>query len=188
MAKYSFKFKIAVVKEYLDGQGGYKYLEKKYSVHHSIIQRWVANYNRYGEESLMRSRKRQIYTFDFKLHVVELYLTSELSYQEVALQVGMTNPGQITRWVIDYKAAGPDALKPKKKGRKRTMNKEKIIREIEQGDSDEQKELLKQLQEENLSLRIENAFLKEARRLRLEEETLLRKQRELSTASEENSN
>ena len=136
----------------------------------------------------MRSRKQQIYTFDFKLHVVELYLTSELSYRELALQVGMTNPAQITRWVQDYRAAGPEALKPKKKGRKRRMNKDKIIREIENSDSDEQKELLKQLQEENLSLRIENAFLKEARRLRLEEETLLRKQRELSTASEENSN
>ena len=68
------------------------------------------------------------------------------------------------------------------------MDKEKIIREIEEGDSDEQKELLKQLQEENLRLRIENAFLKEARRLRLEEEDLLRKQRESSTASEESSN
>ena len=68
------------------------------------------------------------------------------------------------------------------------MDKEKIIREIENGDSEEQKVLLKQLQEENLHLRIENAFLKEARRLRLEEEALLRKQRESSTASEENSN
>ena len=33
----------------------------------------------------------------------------------------------------------------------------------------------------------ENAYLKELRRLRLEEEELLRKRRELSTASEENS-
>ena len=68
------------------------------------------------------------------------------------------------------------------------MDKEKIIHKIENGDSEEQKELLKQLQEENLKLRIENAFLKEARRLRLEEEALQRKQRESSTASEENSN
>ena len=68
------------------------------------------------------------------------------------------------------------------------MDKEKIIREIEEGDSDEQKELLKQLQEENLRLRIENAFLKESRRLRLEEEALLNELRESSTASEENSN
>jgi transposase len=89
---------------------------------------------------------------------------------------------------MDYRAVGPEALKPKKKGRKRTMDKEKIFREIEEGDSDEQKELLKQLQEENLRLRIENAFLKEARRLRLEEEGLLNELRESSTASEENSN
>ena len=68
------------------------------------------------------------------------------------------------------------------------MDKEKIIREIEEGDSDEQKELLKQLQEENLRLRIENAFLKESRRLRLEEEALLNELRESSTVSEENSN
>jgi transposase len=68
------------------------------------------------------------------------------------------------------------------------MDKENSLCEIENGDSREQKELLKQLQEENLRLRIENAFLKEVRRLRLEEEALLRKQRESSTASEENSN
>ena len=40
----------------------------------------------------------------------------------------------------------------------------------------------------NLKLKIENAYLKELRRLRLEEENLLKKQRELSTASEESSN
>ena len=44
------------------------------------------------------------------------------------------------------------------------MDKDNIIYEIEEGDSDEQKELLKRFQEENLKLRIENAFLKEARR------------------------
>lgn len=47
---------------------------------------------------------------------------------------------------------------------------------------------VKELENELLKLRIENAFLKELRRLRLEEEALLKKQRELSTASEENLN
>jgi transposase len=188
MAKYSFEFKRKIVMEYLNGQGGYECLEKKYGVPHSVIRMWIHNYKCYGEESLRRSRQQQSYPFEFKLHVVELYLTSELSYQQLALQVGMTDPARITRWVLDYRAAGPEALKPKRKGRKRTMDKEKIIREIKEGDSDEQKDLLKQLQEENLRLRIENAFLKEARRLRLEEEGLLNELRESSTASEENSN
>ena len=188
MAKYSYEFKKMIVDEYLCGHGGYGSLGEKHGIDESIVRRWVANYKHFGEEGLMRSRQQQVYTFEFKLHVVELYLTSELSYQELALQVGMPNSSQITRWVLDYKAAGVDALKTKKKGRKRKMDKDKLIHEIESSDSDEQKELLKQLQEENLRLRIENAFLKEARRLRLEEEALQRKQRESSTASEENSN
>ncbi|MBR0380347.1 MAG: IS3 family transposase [Mogibacterium sp.] len=185
MAKYSFEFKMMVVSEYISGQGGTRYLSGKHGVHHSVIERWVANYRKYGEEGLTRSRQQQVYTFEFKLHVVELYLTSELSYQELALQVGMTNPTQITKWVLDYRVAGPEALKPKKKGRKRSMDKDKIVREIEKSDSDEQKAFLEQLQEENLRLRIENAFLKESRRLRLEEEGLLNELRESSTASEE---
>lgn len=177
-----------IVKEYLSNKGGYRFLGDKHGIHHSLIQCWVANYRKFGEKGLMRSRQNQVYTFEFKFNVVELYLTSELSYQDLALQVGMTNPGQITRWVLDYKAAGPDALRPKKKGRRHKMNKDKIIEKIEESDSAEQRELLKQLQEENLKLRIENAFLKELRRLRLEEEARLNEQRESSTASEENSN
>ena len=46
----------------------------------------------------------------------------------------------------------------------------------------------KELEDENLRLRIENAYLKELRRLRLEEEALLKKQRESSTVSEDSSN
>lgn len=188
MAKYSFEFKKQIVNEYLSGNAGYWTLSKRYGIDTHVIRRWVSSYNHFGDDGLRRSRGNRTYAFEFKLHVVELYLTSELSYQELALQVGLTDPARITRWVMDYRAAGPEALKPKKKGRKRTMDKEKVIREIEDGDSEEQKELLRQLQEENLHLRIENAFLKEARRLRLEEEGLLNELRESSTASEENSN
>lgn len=32
MAKYSFEFKKQIVKEYLEGNGGYKYLACKYNV------------------------------------------------------------------------------------------------------------------------------------------------------------
>ena len=188
MAKYSFEFKMRVVKEYLDGQGGYRNISKKYGIHQCLVDRWVANYRQYGEKGLARSRQQKSYTFEFKLNVVELYLRSELSYQEIALQVGMTNPTLIARWVKDYRAAGLAALRPKKKGQKRSMNKDKIIQEIEKSDSEEQEEFLKKLQEENLYLRIENAYLKELRRLRLEEESHLNELRESSTASEENSN
>ena len=69
-----------------------------------------------------------------------------------------------------------------------SKDNEKRITSSENDSVDTSVERVKQLEDELLKLRIENAFLKELRRLRLEEEALLKKQRESSTASEENSN
>ena len=193
MAKYTFEFKKQIVMDYINGGGGTQFLAKKYGIpNHSQLQRWVASYKKFGDAGLMRSRKNNKYTFEFKLHVVELYLSTEVSYQELALSQGINNSLLITKWVKDFRIAGPDALRPKKKGRKKTLdskNKDKtVVQSTEVIQVDTSAGYIKQLEDELLKLRIENAYLKELRRLRLEEETLLKKQRESSTASEENSN
>ena len=189
MAKYSFEQKLQIVQEYQAGCGGYGFLAKKYGVADKWqVKRWVEAYNAFGTDGLMPSRKKENYSFDFKLHVVELYLTTEFSYQELALQVGLNNPSLITKWVNDFRIAGADALKPKRKGRRPVMNPQKDVCQKDPGKTNTDAEYLKRLEEENLKLRIENAYLKELRRLRLGEETLLKKQRESSTASEESSN
>ena len=126
MAKYSYEFKLQVVQAYLDGEGGYRYLSKKYGVPSKRdIEKWVFAYKAFGKDGLMRSRKNESYSFEFKLHVVELYLTTEVSYQELALSVGINNPPLIARWVNDHRIAGPDALKVKSKGRQKKLNKAK---------------------------------------------------------------
>lgn len=193
MAKYTFEFKKQIVMDYINGGGGTQFLAKKYGIpNHSQLQRWVASYKKFGDAGLMRSRKNNKYTFEFKLHVVELYLSTEVSYQELALSQGINNSLLITKLVNDFRIAGPDALRPKKKGRKKTLdskNKDKtVVQSTEVIQVDTSAGYVKQLEDELLKLRIENAYLKELRRLRLEEETLLKKQRESSTASEENSN
>ena len=139
----------------------------------------------------MRSRKNKNYSFQFKLSVVELYISSEVSYQELALSQGIKNPSLIVKWVNDFRIAGPDALRPKKKGRKKTLDIgefKKPSKPNEEQSIDTSAEHVKELEDELLKLRIENAYLKELRRLRLEEETLLKKQRESSTVSEDSSN
>lgn len=190
MAKYSFEFKKKLVLEYLQGKGSYKELASKYSIDFTNIRHWVRNYNANGDDGLKRSRKQSSYSFEYKLHVVELYLSSEVSYQELAISLGINNPAQICKWVNDFQIAGPDALRPQKKGRKKTLDAKKKTTSqfIEKTTVDTSAEHVKQLEDELLKLRIENAYLKELRRLRLEEEALLKKQRESSTASEESSN
>lgn len=70
------------------------------------------------------------------------------------------------------------------------MDKPKIdskTQKTEERIVDTSAEHVKELEDELLKLRIEDASLKELRRLRLEEEALLKKQRESSAASEKNS-
>ncbi len=97
MAIYSFELKHEIVKAYLKGEGGTPYLAKKYGVPaESTVRKWITAYKNFGEEGLYRSRKKINYTSEFKLNAVELYLTTELSYQELAGQLNMNNPSILT--------------------------------------------------------------------------------------------
>ena len=193
MAKYSFEFKKKIVIAYLNGEGGYEYLAKRYDIPQKcIVKRWIKAYEALGDDGLLRSRKNSEYSFEYKLHMVELYLSSEVSYQELALQEGINNPSLLVKWVNDFRIVGPDALRPRKKGRKKSVDSKKkestAEKTVNVNPVDINAEHIKQLEQELLKLRIENAYLKELRRLRLEEEVLLRKRRESSTASEESLN
>lgn len=124
MAKYSYEFKKKVVSEYLKGEAGYKTLAKKHGIaSDETVRKWVKAFNGLGAESLKISRTKTKYTFEYKLRVVESYLTSEISYQELALKEGISNPPLITRWVNDFNIAGPEALRPRKKGRKKSLKR-----------------------------------------------------------------
>ena len=192
MAKYSFDLKKEIVMSYLNGKGGYAYLANKYGIpSKSKVKLWVDNYKRFGDEGLLRSRQHKKYTFEYKLHVVKFYLSSEVSYQELALQEGISNPVLLAKWVNDFRIAGPDALRPKKKGRKRTLNSKENTKTTTANSTasvDTSAEHVKQLEDELLKLRIENAFLKELRRLRLEEEAKMKDLQESSAVSEDSSN
>ena len=192
MAKYSFEFKKKVVLEYINGEGGTQYLSTKYGLgSNSQPRKWLAAYKEFGDEGLKRSRKKENYSFEKKLSVVELYLSSEISYQDLALQEGITNPSMIVNWVNRFRVAGSDALRPRKKGRKKTLNTSDDNTQnkpVEESSVDTSAEHVKELEDELLKLRIENAFLKELRRLRLEDEAKMRERQESSVASEDSSN
>lgn len=96
-----------VVKAYLNGEGGYGYLAKKFNIpKKKSIQDWVTNYREFGEEGLLRKRKNTKYDLDFKLEVVKYYLTTEISYKDLALKRGMNNPSLITSWVSKFRKEG----------------------------------------------------------------------------------
>ena len=192
MAKHRYEFKKQLVSEYLDNQGSYASISQKHGMSSSCqLKTWVAAYKKLGDNGLKRSLSRKEYSFEEKLSVVESYLTSELSYQELALQMGINNPSMLVRWVNDFKIAGPDALRPHRKGRKKTLStsqSRETEAQVQHTEVDTRAEHVKELEDELLKLRIENAVLKELRRLRLEDEAKRRGLRTSSSVSEDNSN
>ena len=122
MTKYNTEFKMKVVKEYLEGSISYKDLAKKYSIpDKSTVRKWVNVYESQGYDGLKVSRSNNNYSLDFKLNVVNLYLTGEMSYQSLANELKVNNPSIITRWVKEFREKGIEGLKPKKRGRPSNM-------------------------------------------------------------------
>ena len=175
MSKYSTEFKVKIVKEYLKGNISLKKLAEKYSIsHHDIVRRWVSSYQRQGYEGLKVKRENTQYTLEFKLNVVNLYLTGEMSYQSLANELKINNPSMIARWVNDFREKGIEGLKPKKRGRSSKMpkspNKSKDIKIDSSenltnlGDNSltetQLKEKIKKLEEKNYWLQLENDAIK----------------------------
>ena len=163
MAKYKTEFKMKVVKEYLEGNIGYKELAKKYSIpDHSTVRIWVNAYESQGYEGLKVSRKNNSYSLDLKLNVVDLYLTGEMSYQSLANEFKINNPSIIARWVKEFREEGIEGLKSKKRGRPSIMPNTDKNKKIKNKSNKTKKELseLEKLREENYYLQMEVEILK----------------------------
>ena len=193
MAKYSFEFKLKIVQEYLNRKGGYKFLSKKHGIpDHTQLMKWVANYKAFGETGLLRIKANNAYSVQFKKDAIELYLTTEISYRELALKLGMTNSSLIVKWVQAFRAEGIEGLS-KPKGRPPQMKNDKKKTNASKKSSlpAENKDLerIKELENQVLSLQIQNAFLKEWRSLQVKENQVqMNKPRKSSTDSDNNSN
>lgn len=191
MTKYSFEFKLKVVGEYLNGAGGYAYLADKCGVtDKKLVRNWVNAYREFGEEGLLRKRQNKKYSVQFKLDAIELYQTSEMSYREIANTLEMNNPALIANWMRKFREAGIDGLS-KLKGRPPILPRKKEDKKKNTvKTTSEERDRIKELEKQVRSLQIENAFLKELRKLRKQEAQQRHKNQshESSPASEDHSN
>ena len=177
MPEYSTELKIKVVKAYLNNEGGYMLLAEKYGIsNESIVRRWVNSFKSQGYDGLKVSKKNNKYSFEFKKNIVKLYLTGEMSYQDLANQLKINNPSLIARWVIDFRNQGLDVLKPKKRGRPSSMDKDNKLpkKQPKKEYSEEEIDEIKKLKEELYWAQMEIDFLKKKMELEDEEDRKMR--------------
>ncbi|BDP95640.1 hypothetical protein EfmGK941_26450 [Enterococcus faecium] len=110
MRKYTFVFKKKVVSDYLNNEGGYKYLAHKYQINRTLVRHWVRIYNYHGWEGLVGGGKS--YTTKFKLDVIEYMETNGLSIQETAKKFNIGSNRTLSKWIEQYEEGGAQVIIP----------------------------------------------------------------------------
>jgi transposase len=160
MTKYDERFKLSVVRQYLDNQGGYTALAKQHGLERGMLRRWVKWFNAYGDEAF--KKKFTHYSAEFKLSVLQHMWDNGLSYGQVAVQFDIRSPGALGIWERSYRNGGLDALRPRLRGRPNAMAVPTAKPDTPPDDENRSRdELLAELD----YLRMENAYLKKLQAL-----------------------
>ena len=108
-------------------------------------------------------RSKTTFTVEFKYQVVKAICEEGASLRETMQRFHIKETSTLRDWLKKYKESGIDGLKPKARGRHKSMLKPKITRaQYTQADQDKTHE---ELLEELAYLRAEVAFLKKRRAL-----------------------
>jgi transposase-like protein len=120
-----------------------------------LYRRWSVH----GMGALVVKPTKSTYSFEFKLDLVRQVIDDGANADQLAREHKLSSGQLLRTWVREYRRHGEDGLKPKPKGRAPGEGSPPTPGEI----SD-----LQRLQQENLRLRAENAYLKKLRALRVQ--------------------
>ena len=137
----------------------FRAIANELAISKSIARKWVHTYRSVGREVFLgMGSSHKKYDFETKLAAVIDYTEGGLTRQEVMSKYGIASLDPLLKWAQKYREGGPDALRPKPKGRPRSA----------EGGEPRPKSREAELEEENRRLRAENAYLKKLRALEAE--------------------
>lgn len=166
MKKYSIELKKKVIKEYEEKEISLNELAIKYDIKSpKSIREWIRKYKLYGTSGIESSKSKQ-YPLELKQNVIKYALTEDLNFREIADKFEIRDPKTVSDWVRKFQK---EKSFPKINLTIDLKEEYLSMKKINQK-KDYSKKEIQEILEENLHLRIENDYLKELRRLELEED------------------
>lgn len=180
---YTKDYKKKKVEEYLNSKLSLRKFAKTNNIPKTTLQGWIQTYNEYGPDAFMDSNKRNTLTLQERHNLVELYLRKGDALTKFAKSHGI--PAMtFSSWVYKYyQTLLPEYIR--REGQ--DLSKDKNLKKSKYSNIDDKNEFIKKLEEKDeklLRLEIENAYLKELRRIRLQEK--MKKKQGLPKTSEDN--
>lgn len=160
MTKISKEIKLRALTEYFAGQAGLKAIAEKYQISRRLFGMLVTAYRTHGSDVLFNPPQ---VTPEFRIEVAHWAIVNNASYTQVAAKFGYVGIAQVYQWKEIYRNQGPNGLMSISKGRKPKMtNKRKkpTKKRSTRKKLSPEENRLKQLEAENLELRIKNEALK----------------------------
>ena len=143
--KYDYTFKFECVELVIKEHYSFESVGNKKGVSKSNIKKWVRFYIQYGENGLV-PRKNRSYSSDFKFKVLQSIQKESLSLLDSCVKFNIPDAAIILKWKKDFINFGFEGLKPKPRGRPKSMSnfkrkkrksdkplttEEKLLQEIE---------------------------------------------------------
>ena len=99
---------------------GYKAVASLLGIPRETVRKWLDVYRSVGIEVLaMMGKKHTTYSFETKLAAVRAVVDEGMTRPEAMAKFGIASPSSFKKWLKAYREEGPEALKPKPKGRPR---------------------------------------------------------------------
>jgi transposase len=162
MRKYSDQKRVAAARDYCAGTAGYREVAHLHGVNVSSLRIWAAAYKVHGAVGV-KSRRRRLYTAQFKLSVLQRIRNDNLSLRRASALFNIRNRDMILLWQRAYDMGGAAALHPHQGIRSFAMNEQTDVKARE--DTDDSKRSRQELLDELQQLRMENAYLKKLKAL-----------------------
>ena len=119
--RLSFKQKLSVVNDYLEGKKSTRELARENNVDRSSVEHWIAMYQAMGAKGLMAPSKHTQYSSELKLAAVQEYLAGNGSLRSLSIKYGLRSKKQLSDWIMKYN--GHEELKSSGNGGKLVMTK-----------------------------------------------------------------
>ena len=104
---------------------GYKAVASLLGIPRETVRKWLDVYRSAGIEVLaMMGKKRTTYSYETKLAAVKAVVDEGMTKPEAMARFGIASPSSFKKWLKAYREEGPEALKPKPRGRPRIQKLE----------------------------------------------------------------
>ena len=138
------------------GAGG-NTLARRLAIPVYTARNWIRLYKSNGEEAVMGGNGSRRYDWETKVAAARDHVENGMTKTEVMAKYAIASIAPLERWCREYRAGGPEALRPKPKGRPRGSASPS-------GEATREQELERRIER----LEAENAYLKKSIALKAE--------------------